>query len=64
MNEMILFVIGFTVTLAIVVLADVLIARANDNAPVGPDRAVYSRGISGAGDLPAVEKRKEVRGAV
>lgn len=27
MNEMILFVIGFTVTLAIVVLADVLIAR-------------------------------------
>ena len=28
MNEMILFVIGFTVTLAIVVLADVLIARA------------------------------------
>lgn len=28
MNEMILFVIGFTVTLAIVVLADVLVARA------------------------------------
>lgn len=28
MNEMILFVIGFTVTLAIVVLADVLIAKA------------------------------------
>ena len=28
MNEMTLFVIGFTVTLAIVVLADVLIARA------------------------------------
>ena len=28
MNEMILFVIGFTVTLAIVVLADILIARA------------------------------------
>ncbi len=28
MNEMILFVIGFTVTLAIVVLADVMIARA------------------------------------
>ena len=28
MNEMILFVIGFTVTLAIVVLADVLFARA------------------------------------
>lgn len=28
MNEMILFVIGFTVTLAIVVVADVLIARA------------------------------------
>ena len=28
MNEMILFVIGFTVTLAIMVLADVLIARA------------------------------------
>lgn len=27
MNEMILFVIGFTVTLAIVVLADVMIAR-------------------------------------
>ena len=27
MNEMILFVIGFTVTLAIVVLADVIIAR-------------------------------------
>ncbi len=28
MNEMILFVIGFTVTLAIVVLADVMITRA------------------------------------
>ena len=28
MNEMILFVIGFTVTLTIVVLADVIIARA------------------------------------
>ena len=28
MNEMILFVIGFTVTLTIVVLADVMIARA------------------------------------
>ncbi len=28
MNEMILFVIGFTVTLVIVVLADVMIARA------------------------------------
>lgn len=28
MNEMVLFVIGFTVTLAIVVLADVMIARA------------------------------------
>lgn len=28
MNEMILFIIGFTVTLAIVVLADVMIARA------------------------------------
>ena len=28
MNEMILFVIGFTVTLAIMVLADVMIARA------------------------------------
>lgn len=28
MNEIILFVIGFTVTLAIVVLADVMIARA------------------------------------
>ena len=28
MNELILFVIGFTVTLAIVVVADVLIARA------------------------------------
>ena len=28
MNERILFVIGFTVTLAIVVLADVMIARA------------------------------------
>ena len=28
MNEIILFVIGFTVTLAIVVVADVLIARA------------------------------------
>ena len=28
MNEMILFVMGFTVTLAIVVLADVMIARA------------------------------------
>ena len=28
MNEMILFVIGFTVTLAIVVLADVMIASA------------------------------------
>ncbi len=28
MNEMILFVIGFTVTLAIVVLADVMIAKA------------------------------------
>ena len=28
MNEMILFVIGFTVTLAIAVVADVLIARA------------------------------------
>ena len=28
MNEMILFVIGFTVTPAIVVLADVMIARA------------------------------------
>lgn len=28
MNEMILFVIGFTITLAIVVLADVMIARA------------------------------------
>ena len=28
MNEMILFVIGFTVTLAIVVVADVLVARA------------------------------------
>lgn len=28
MNEMILFVIGFTVTLAIVILADVMIARA------------------------------------
>ena len=28
MNEMILFVIGFTVTLAIVVLADVMISRA------------------------------------
>ena len=28
MNEMILFVIGFTVTLAIVVLVDVMIARA------------------------------------
>lgn len=27
MNEMILFVIGFTVTLAIVVLSDVMIAR-------------------------------------
>ena len=28
MNEMILFVIGFTVTLAIVVLADLMIAKA------------------------------------
>lgn len=28
MNEMILFVIGFTVTLVIVVLGDVMIARA------------------------------------
>lgn len=28
MNEMILFVIGFTVTLVIVILADVMIARA------------------------------------
>ncbi len=28
MNEMILFVIGFTVTLAIMVLADVMIAKA------------------------------------
>ena len=28
MNEMVLFVIGFTVTLVIVVLADVMIARA------------------------------------
>lgn len=28
MNELILFVIGFTVTLAIVVVADVMIARA------------------------------------
>lgn len=28
MNEMILFIIGFTVTLAIVVLADAMIARA------------------------------------